>query len=143
MEVLGRNLSGVADPTAETPNTLLNSSDFPNTTPCQNDYCVSMKDYVALVEIYIFPTPFEWVLIALYIIVFIIGLAGNFLVCFAVLHNQHMHSVTNLFIVNLAGADFLVLFICLPPTVLGDVTETWYMGAVLCKIVQYLQVSEK
>ena len=113
-----------------------------NTTPCLNDYCVSIEDYLAMIEAYIFPTYFEWVLIALYIIAIIVGLSGNFLVCFAVWRNQQMRTVTNLFIVNLAVADFLVILICLPPTVLGDVTETWYMGSVMCKIVQYLQVRE-
>lgn len=44
--------------------------------------------------------------------------------------------------VNLAVADFMVCFICLPPTVLDDVTETWFMGSVMCKIVKYLQVSD-
>ncbi len=55
--------------------------------------------------------------------------------------NPHMRTVTNFFIVNLAVADIMVCVICLPPTVLGDVTETWFMGSVMCKIVQYLQVS--
>ena len=72
----------------------------------------------------------------------VLGLVGNFLVCFAVWRNPHMRTVTNYFIVNLALADFMVCLICLPPTVIGDVTETWYMGNVMCKIVQYLQVSQ-
>lgn len=52
-----------------------------------------------------------------------------------------MRTVTNYFIVNLAVADFLVILICLPPTVLWDVTDTWFMGTLACKIVLYLQVS--
>lgn len=52
-----------------------------------------------------------------------------------------MRTVTNYFIVNLAVADFLVILICLPPTVLWDVTETWFMGTLACKIVLYFQVS--
>lgn len=126
---------------SNTTNTTNTPSPLYNTTPCLNDYCVSMDDYVDLVQLYIYPTPFEWVLISLYIIVFTVGLAGNFLVCFAVWRNQHMRTVTNLFIVNLAVADFLVIFICLPPTVLDDITLTWYMGRYMCKIVKYLQVS--
>ena len=43
--------------------------------------------------------------------------------------------------VNLAVADFLVILICLPPTLLSDVTETWYMGSVMRKVVKYFQVS--
>lgn len=94
-----------------------------------------------MIEKYLYPDIFEWILISLYALVFIVGLTGNFLVCFAVLRNPHMRTVTNHFIVNLAVADFLVLLICLPPTVLGDVMQTWFMGAIPCKIIQYLQVS--
>ncbi|KAL1454870.1 hypothetical protein WDU94_009001 [Cyamophila willieti] len=52
-----------------------------------------------------------------------------------------MRTVTNYYIVNLAVADFLVILICLPPTVVWDVTETWFMGLVLCRVVLYSQVS--
>ena len=110
---------------------------------CTNDYCVSDEEYIDMITSYIWPNPFEWGLIAFYIVVFIVGLVGNFLVCLAVWRNHHMRTVTNYFIVNLAVADFLVILICLPPTVLGDVTETWFMGKVMCKIIKYLQVSIK
>lgn len=109
--------------------------------PCRNDYCVSDQEYIDMIMDYIMPKPFEWAMISLYILVFMAGLGGNFLVCFAVWRNQHMRTVTNYFIVNLAVADFLVILICLPPTVLVDTTETWYMGSVMCKIVHYMQVS--
>ena len=113
----------------------------PNSTMiCSNDYCVSDEEYVDMVIAYIFPTPYEWLLVASYCILFIGGLVGNFLVCFAVWRNHSMRTVTNYFIVNLAIADLLVVIICLPPTVLGDVTETWYLGSVMCKIVHYMQV---
>nr|AKQ63076.1 allatotropin receptor 1 [Platynereis dumerilii] len=111
----------------------------PNATNCRNEYCVSDEEYLDMIKAYVFPSRFEWVLIVLYIQVFTIGLCGNLLVCFAVWRNQHMRTVTNYFIVNLAVADLLVIIICLPPTVLVDVSETWYMGAVMCKVVHYMQ----
>jgi 7 transmembrane receptor (rhodopsin family) len=52
-----------------------------------------------------------------------------------------MRTVTNIFIVNLAVADFFVILLCLPPTVVWDVTETWFLGEVPCKVVIYFQVS--
>lgn len=110
------------------------------TTECTNSYCMSDADYLLLIHDFIFPTSFEWVLIGLYFVVFVVGIVGNFLVCFVVWSDLKMRSVTNLFIVNLSVADFLVLLVCLPTTVLGDVTETWYMGSAMCKVVQYLQV---
>lgn len=58
----------------------------------------------------------------------------------AVYTNHSMRTVTNIFIVNLAVADFFVILLCLPPTVVWDVTETWFLGEVLCKVVIYFQV---
>ena len=50
-------------------------------------------------------------------------------------------TVTNMFIMNLAAADLLVLVFCLPATVIQDVTKTWFFGLILCKFVNYIQVS--
>lgn len=111
-----------------------------STDNCTNEYCVSDDDYLSMIENHIFPTTYEWVLIAFHTVVFLVGLIGNALVCVAVYRNHSMRTVTNYFIVNLAVADFMVIFFCLPPTVVWDVTETWFMGTALCKIVLYFQV---
>ncbi|KAF8783203.1 Orexin receptor type 2 like protein [Argiope bruennichi] len=117
-----------------------NQSSMENGTPvCTNEYCVSDEDYLAMIQDYIYPTPLEWILITLHIVVFVVGLVGNALVCVSVYRNHTMRTVTNYFIVNLALADFLVILFCLPPTVLWDVTETWFFGSVTCKLVLYLQ----
>lgn len=115
--------------------------EYANNTNCTNDYCISDEDYIELMMQHIFPKFSYWVLIAMHSIVFVVGLIGNALVCMAVYRNHSMRTVTNYFIVNLAVADLLVLLICLPPSVLWDVTETWFLGLKLCKAVPYLQVS--
>lgn len=121
-----------------------NEFDFNNTEEhCVGlqEYCNMTKDeYMEMLYDYIFPRPYEWVLIAIHAVVFIIGLIGNALVCIAVYRNHSMRTVTNYFIVNLALADFMVILICLPPTVLWDVTETWFFGTAMCRIVLYFQV---
>lgn len=112
--------------------------------PCIGDpeYCnMTKEEYLTMLNDYIYPHPHEWVLIATHAIVFVIGLIGNALVCVAVYRNHSMRTVTNYFIVNLAVADFMVILICLPPTVLWDVTETWFFGTAMCRIVLYFQVS--
>lgn len=124
------NLTGMA-------NSSLNAS----AEPCTNDYCEPDDDYITRIEDYLYPTVNEWVLISLHCLVFVVGLVGNFLVCLAVYRNHTMRTVTNMFIVNLAIADFLVILLCLPPTVLWDITETWFMGNTLCKIIPYFQVT--
>ncbi|XP_077585852.1 orexin receptor type 2 isoform X1 [Stigmatopora nigra] len=88
---------------------------------------------------YLHPKHYEWVLIAAYIFVFFVSLIGNSLVCFAVWKNRHMRTVTNYFIVNLSLADVLVTLICLPASLVVDITETWFFGQTLCKVVPYLQ----
>lgn len=107
---------------------------------CTNDLCVSDEEYIDLIRDFLAPDIYDWILISLHIIVFIGGLVGNSLVCIAVYRNRSMRTVTNYFIVNLAIADLLVIIFCLPPTVLWDVTETWFLGDELCKIIPYLQV---
>lgn len=122
-----------------------NDSDVLNATNaianCTNDYCIPDADYVDMIVQHVLPNLYEYVLIALDVLVFVVGLVGNALVCLAVYSNATMHTVTNYFIVNLAVADFMVILFCLPPTVLWDVTETWFLGLALCKIVLYFQVT--
>lgn len=89
---------------------------------------------------YIYPKSWTWALIFFHCVVFIVGLVGNCLVCIAVYRNRTMRTVTNYFIVNLAVADFLVILFCLPPSVVWDVTSTWWFGTAMCKTVLYLQV---
>ncbi|XP_041359545.1 orexin receptor type 2-like [Gigantopelta aegis] len=88
---------------------------------------------------FIEPKPEEWVFTVLYMFVFLIGITGNLLVCVAVWRNRHLRTTTNIFLVNLAVADFLVIILCLPPSYLQTMTETWFLGNVMCKIVEYYQ----
>ncbi|XP_058465575.1 orexin receptor type 2-like isoform X2 [Malaya genurostris] len=103
-------------------------------------YCnLTYDEYRQLLMDYIYPSTGEWILIASHSVVFIIGLVGNALVCIAVYTNHTMRTVTNIFIVNLAVADFFVILCCLPPTVVWDVTETWFLGQTMCKVIIYFQ----
>ncbi|XP_028936750.1 orexin receptor type 1 [Ornithorhynchus anatinus] len=88
---------------------------------------------------YLYPKQYEWALIVAYVAVFLVALVGNVLVCLAVWRNHHMRSVTNYFIVNLSLADVLVTAICLPASLLVDITESWFFGQTLCKVIPYLQ----
>ncbi|XP_017780791.1 PREDICTED: orexin receptor type 2-like [Nicrophorus vespilloides] len=97
------------------------------------------EDYLNQIRNFIFPKTWTWVLIVIHCLVFTVGIVGNMLVCIAVYRNHSMRTVTNYFIVNLAIADFLVILFCLAPTVVWDVTLTWFFGIALCKIVLYIQ----
>ena len=102
--------------------------------------CMLVSECSSLIQEYIFPDFSEWIIIAIYSLIFILGLIGNGLVCFVVIRITHMRTIINIFILNLALADFMVLLICLPPSLLADTTESWYLGDVMCKIVPFLQV---
>lgn len=74
-----------------------------------------------------------------YTLVFIVGLLGNFAVVIVVKKSTMMRSPTNRFIVNLAYADLLVNFLCLPFTLIGNLYPAWILGVFFCKTVSYLQ----
>ncbi|XP_067679397.1 orexin receptor type 2-like isoform X1 [Haliotis asinina] len=112
---------------------------FPNST--QDSYNASTN---TTVEDYSEVEPWQnqpllWIILLLSTCVFVMGIVGNLLVWFAVWRNHRMRSATNLFLVNLALADFLVILICLPPSVISDVTTNWPLGHAMCKAVHYLQ----
>lgn len=55
-----------------------------------------------------------------YGIVFVVGVLGNIAVVLVVFKTTRMRSPTNQFIANLAIADLLVNFLCLPFTLIGN-----------------------
>jgi len=113
----------------------------PNVSLCDyNEYCEPLEDYYDRMFETIFPDTGEWILISVYFITFLVGLVGNSLVCFAIWRNKNMRTVTNIFIVNLSVADLAVIIVCLPSTLLVDVTLTWFLGTVLCKIHVFIMV---
>ena len=101
---------------------------------------LSDEEFKQLLLDYISPKFYHWIFIVLFFIVFVVGITGNLMVCYSVWRSSHLKTVTNYFLANLAVADFLVLLICLPPSVIQDVTQSWFLGAVMCKIFVYLQV---
>lgn len=56
-----------------------------------------------------------------YLLVFALGLVGNFFVIAVVFRSPRMRTVTNFFIVNLAVADILVIAFCLPATLMSNI----------------------
>lgn len=137
-----KNIDGVAQVDQDKNN--VTGRDVIIEEPCVGDeqFCnLTKEEYIRMIENYIYPQTYEWALIATHSLVFVIGLIGNMLVCIAVYRNHTMRTVTNYFIVNLALADFMVILFCLPPTVLWDVTETWFLGDAMCKFLLYFQVS--
>ena len=104
---------GVApmDPESFTESSINSTGNATNITICTNDYCVPDEEYVNMIQNYVKPTPSEWILIIVYLMVFVVGIAGNFLVCFAVWKNHSMRTVTNYFIGKLLNLFYFIIII--------------------------------
>ena len=127
---------------------ILSNRSFSNDTKLTKDDSVhspyaylSDEQFKQLLLDYISPKFYHWIFIVLFFIVFVVGTTGNVMVCYCVWKSSHLKTVTNYFLVNLAAADFLVILLCLPPSVIQDVTQSWFLGSAMCKIFVYLQVS--
>ena len=83
---------------------------------------------------------------ALFIVLFsaitLVGLTGNLIVCFTIVANQRMRTVTNYFILNLACSDFLMAVVCVPFGFVSNVLlPYWPFGAALCPLVTCAQTA--
>ncbi|XP_078497196.1 neuropeptide FF receptor 1-like [Lissotriton helveticus] len=89
-------------------------------------------------------TPVAAMFILAYIFIFLMCMIGNMLVCFIVLKNRLMRTVTNMFILNLAVSDLLVGIFCMPTTLVDNLITGWPFDNVMCKmsgLVQGMSVS--
>ncbi|XP_066134451.1 somatostatin receptor type 5 [Saccopteryx bilineata] len=73
----------------------------------------------------------------LYLLVCAVGLGGNLLVIYVVLRHAKMKTVTNIYILNLAVADVL-LMLGLPFLATQNAVSYWPFGPVLCRLVMTL-----
>lgn len=137
-----RNLSRVLSPAEEEKLYKVAMINDSTEEDCLDYGCWSDSRFAEEVNNFIFPNFYGWIFVLLFVVVFLFGVIGNFLVCYVVWKNNHMKSVTNFFLVNLACADFTVNLVCLPPTLIHDIAQTWFLGEYMCKAILYLQVSE-
>lgn len=74
-------------------------------------------------------------------VIFGVGVIGNVSVMCIVCHNFYMRSISNSLLASLALWDFSVLFFCLPLVLFHQLTSTWLLGQLSCRIIPYLEVS--
>ncbi|CAF1257804.1 unnamed protein product [Didymodactylos carnosus] len=68
-----------------------------------------------------------------YLIIFFTGFFGNGLVIVSILRSHRLRTVTNTYLLNLAIADFLLLF-SVPFLITTILANGWIFGTVLCKM---------
>lgn len=68
-------------------------------------------------------------------VILLVGITGNVLVPIVIAHSKDLRNSTNIFLVNLALADLLVILICLPTgfVELHSTPGVWYLGETMCK----------
>ena len=77
----------------------------------------------------------------LFVAIGIIGLLGNSLVVAVILLDKKMRqSVTNIFIMNLAIADFLIMLLGIPEIIQFMLNQGWRLGEALCKMNRFILV---
>ncbi|XP_064450818.1 leucine-rich repeat-containing protein 20 isoform X2 [Mirounga angustirostris] len=89
-------------------------------------------------------SPVAAMFVVAYALIFLLCMVGNALVCFTVLKNRHMRTVTNMFILNLAVSDLLVGIFCMPTTLVDNLITGWPFDNATCKmsgLVQGMSVS--
>ena len=91
----------------------------------------------ATADPYIRPTK-----LTLYAVIFVISSIGNTLVCLVIMKKKKMKTVTNYFILNLAIADLLLTFVCIPFDIpVQEMHHVWPYGALGCKLLYPLQTT--
>jgi hypothetical protein len=81
------------------------------------------------------------VLSILFCVIGLIGLLGNFLIIYVILADRKMRrSATNIFIINLAVADFLIMALGIPEITQFMLNRGWILGTGLCKGFRYTLV---
>ncbi|KYO42418.1 neuropeptide FF receptor 1 [Alligator mississippiensis] len=102
------------------------------------------KDNYTFSSYYQHSSPIAAMFILAYIFIFLMCMIGNMLVCFIVLKNRQMRTVTNMFILNLAISDLLVGIFCMPTTLVDNLITGWPFNNTMCKmsgLVQGMSVS--
>ncbi|XP_002732004.1 RYamide receptor-like [Saccoglossus kowalevskii] len=86
------------------------------------------------------PLWLQVILAILYACTSLLAVIGNLVVCYIVLGNPRMRTVTNYFIVNLAISDILMAVLCVNLTFYYSINFHWPFGFVMCALVQYVQM---
>ncbi|XP_068439783.1 pyroglutamylated RF-amide peptide receptor [Clinocottus analis] len=79
--------------------------------------------------------------VIMYMLIFVLALAGNSLVVYIVLKKRAIQTPTDIFICSLAVSDLLITFFCIPFTLLQNISSEWIGGVLVCKTVPFVQTT--
>ncbi|XP_055332776.1 G-protein coupled receptor 83-like [Paramacrobiotus metropolitanus] len=81
------------------------------------------------------------VLLSAYLIVILASLLGNVLVVVVILRMRRMHTVTNIFILNVAISDIMITILNIPFNLARVLLDEWPFGSVMCRLIPFVQVT--
>ena len=73
-------------------------------------------------------------------VTFLIGIVGNTVVIITWVRGGKIHSPTGTFLVSLAIADLLLLFLYVPLETIGYFVITWDIDGSICKLSAYVEM---
>ncbi|CRL06314.1 CLUMA_CG018991, isoform A, partial [Clunio marinus] len=76
----------------------------------------------------------DLIFVVVFCLLIVIVIIGNTLVILSVLTTRRLRTVTNLFVMSLAVADWLVGIFVMPPAVAYYLMGSWHLGWILCDI---------
>ena len=77
--------------------------------------------------------------IVLYSIIFLLSVCGNVLVILTLTRVKRMHTITNLFLLNLAVSDLLLSVLCMPFSLVAFLLKDFIFGEPMCILMRYFQ----
>ena len=77
------------------------------------------------------------VLVFAYGTLILISLFGNSIVCYVIIRNKRMYTVTNFFIANMAMSDLLLTCFNVPFNIARNLLHEWPFGSFLCHFVNF------
>ncbi|XP_041368407.1 tachykinin-like peptides receptor 86C [Gigantopelta aegis] len=70
----------------------------------------------------------------------LLAVIGNGLVIFVIVKNRRMHSVTNIFIANLAVADVIIGMFSIPFQFQAALLQRWVLAHFMCSLAPFVQI---
>uniref|UniRef100_G3NCG5 G-protein coupled receptors family 1 profile domain-containing protein n=1 Tax=Gasterosteus aculeatus aculeatus TaxID=481459 RepID=G3NCG5_GASAC len=110
-------------------------------------YNLSRQEFINTYQIqplvYIPELPYsaKTTFVIMYVVIFLLALAGNSLVIYIVVKKRAIQTATDIFICSLAVSDLLITFFCIPFTLLQNVSSQWFGGVLVCKAVPFVQTT--
>uniref|UniRef100_A0A3B4ANL2 G-protein coupled receptors family 1 profile domain-containing protein n=1 Tax=Periophthalmus magnuspinnatus TaxID=409849 RepID=A0A3B4ANL2_9GOBI len=101
-----------------------------------------LQDLVAPVPAYPFPTAdvpdhAHYIIGVVILFVGITGMLGNFLVIYAFCRSRSLRTPSNIFIINLAVADFLMCLTQTPTFFVNSMHKRWIFGRKVCELYAF------